>query len=61
MNFLYPVIGLWLSFLFAVAGYLFRKKKYARVFHGIAIAAISITFLLFLWWAFFRTLGFISG
>ena len=61
MNFLYPVIGLWLSFLFAVAGYLFRRKKYARVFNVIAVAAILVTLLLFLWWAFFRMIGLISG
>lgn len=57
MNVLYPVSGLWLSFLFALIGYLGRKKKYGRLFSGLAVACISITLILFLWWAVLRAIG----
>lgn len=57
MNVLFPVIALWISFLFAFGGYLVKQKKFRRMFFSIAAGCAGVTLLLFLWWAVLRALG----
>lgn len=57
MSFLFPVAGLWLAFLFGAAAFLARRRPCGRLFQVLALVALSLAGVLFLWWAMCRTLA----
>lgn len=57
MSWVYPVIGLWLTFLFGLVAFLGRKKKFGALFQTLAIVTAFFSVILFLWWGVLRAVG----